>query len=171
MQQINQWKRMLALALTASVLLVTFSVSQPVGAADLVPVQGGILDVLERQKAAIVGAWDAPDSTGFQALLTFHADGTISSSDEDPTATNGHGIWRHLGGTQFAFTYIQHKKAGQQQQGTTTVWGRINIESSGRQFSGTLHFEFADTEGNVVDSDALQGLNLTLTGRRVQIRL
>ncbi len=171
MQQINSWKKMLALALTAGVFIVTFSASlATAGAAGLGLPQGGILDVLERQKAAIVGAWDAPDSTGFQALLTFHADGTLSAVDEDPTATNGHGLWRHLGGTQFAFTYIQHKKAGQQ-QGTTTVWGRINIESSGRQFSGQLHFEFADLEGNVVDSDALQDLNLTLTGKRVQIRL
>ena len=97
MQQINSWKKMLALALTAGVFIVTFSASRAaVSAAGFGLPQGGILDVLERQKAAIVGAWDAPDSTGFQALLTFHADGTLSAVDEDPTATNGHGIWRHL---------------------------------------------------------------------------
>lgn len=170
MQLTNSWKRMFALALTASVLIVAFSTSRTTAAGFVTP-QGGILDVLERQKTAIVGAWDAPDSTGFQTLLTFHADGTLSASDEDPTSTGGHGVWRHLGGTQFAFTYIQHKKAGQTPQGTATIWGRVNIDSSGRQFSGPLHFEVTDAEGTVVDSDALQSLILSLTGKRVQLRL
>lgn len=175
-QQIHQWKRMSALALAVSALVLVFSAVQAVvNAADRTSFasapQGGILDILERQKTAIVGAWDAPDSTGFQTLLTFHADGTLLASDEDPTTTNGHGVWQNLGGTQFAFSYIQHKKAGPDGQGTTTVWGRIILDSGNKQFSGPLHFEVTDPDGNVVDSDALQSLSLTLTGRRVQIRL
>ncbi|HMV48217.1 MAG TPA: hypothetical protein PLD20_09820 [Blastocatellia bacterium] len=172
MQQINLWKRILTMVLVTGMFLTAFGFSRrTVRAAGFVVSQGGILEILERQKTAIVGAWDAPDNTGFQALFNFYADGTLLVSDEDPTSTNGHGVWRHLGGTQFAFTYVQHKKAGQLSQGTTTVWGKITMDTTGKQFGGPLHFEIADADGTVTDSDTMQSLNLTVTGKRVQLRL
>jgi hypothetical protein len=158
----------LALVLGA-LLTFGFSLTRATGFNPQNP-QGGLLDIINRDKTALVGAWDAPDEDGFQTLLTFSSDGTLLASDEDPTTTNGHGVWSHLGGTQFAFTYIQHKKAGQPQQGTLTVWGTLILDAPRRSFTGPLHFEFTDATGTVLDSDTLRAVKLTLHGARIQLR-
>jgi hypothetical protein len=164
------WSKIAGLALSLGALLtVSFSAARAAGFNPQNP-QGGLLDLINREKTAIVGAWDAPDEDGFQTLLTFSSDGTLLASDEDPTTTNGHGVWEHLGGTQFAFTYVQHKKAGQPQQGTLTVWGTLILDAARRSFSGPLHFEFTDATGKVLDSDTLRAVKLTLHGARIQLR-
>ena len=154
----------------AALLAFSFSATRAAGFNSQNPSQGGLLDLIGREKTAIVGAWDAPDEDGFQTLLTFNSDGTLLASDEDPTTTNGHGVWAHLGGTQFAFTYIQHKKAGQPQQGTLTIWGTLILDAVHRSFSGSLHFELTDSTGKVLDSDTLRAAKLTLHGARIQLR-
>jgi hypothetical protein len=73
---------------------------------------GGILDVLERQKTAIVGTWLTTLASGSKGLITFHADGTVilstqgavSTAPNRPPHTSLHGVWRHLGGRQFGYT-------------------------------------------------------------------
>jgi hypothetical protein len=74
---------------------------------------GGILDVLARQKEAIVGTWLVTfANTGSKALITFNADGTlinsfqgeVSANPARPPHTSHHGVWRHLGGRQFGLT-------------------------------------------------------------------
>jgi len=129
--------------------------------------QGGILDIIQRQKMAIVGSWSIPDPEGIPGLITFHADGTLIESDVDHTFTAGHGTWAHLGGTQYAYTFMQRKKDDQEQVGFVVVYGTVNLDSTGTQFSGPLHFEFKDTTGKV-DTD--EGLDLKFEGGRIQIR-
>lgn len=129
--------------------------------------QGGLLDILQRQKMAIVGSWSIPDPEGIPGLITFNADGTLTESDVDHTFTAGHGTWAHLGGTQYAYTFMQRKKDDQDQVGFVVVYGTVNLDSTGTQFSGPLHFEFKDTTGKV-DTD--EGLDLRFEGERIQIR-
>ncbi|MBS1786725.1 MAG: hypothetical protein JST85_03335 [Acidobacteria bacterium] len=129
--------------------------------------QGGLLDILQRQKMAIVGSWSTPDGDGLPGLITFNADGTLIESDVDHTFTSGHGTWAHLGGTQYAYTFKQYKKDDQDQVGFVVVYGTVNLDSTGTQFSGPLHFEFKDTTGKV-DTD--EGLDLKFEGERIQIR-
>jgi hypothetical protein len=131
--------------------------------------QGGLLEILQRQRTAIVGSWNVPDPEGVPSLYTFNSDGTMIESDVDHTFTAGHGIWSHLGGTQFAYTFVQHKKDDQEQVGSVVVYGTINLESSAARFTGPLHFEFKDTTGKV-DTDASLGLELKIDGERIQIR-
>lgn len=131
--------------------------------------QGGILEILQRQKMAIVGSWNVPDPGGVPSLYTFNADGTMIESDVDHTFTAWHGVWAHLGGTQFAYTFVQHKKDDQDQVGSVVVYGTVNLDSSAKTFSGPLHFEFKDTTGKV-DTDASLGLDIKIEGERIQIR-
>ena len=131
------------------------------------PQNGGLLDILQRQRLAIVGSWSIPDPEGVPGLITFNSDGTLIESDVDHTFTAGHGTWTHLGGTQYAYTFMQRKKDDQDQVGFVVVYGTINLDSGNAKFSGPLHFEFKDTTGKV-DTD--EGLDLKFEGERIQIR-
>ncbi|MBI3424992.1 MAG: hypothetical protein HY011_18810 [Acidobacteria bacterium] len=132
--------------------------------------QGGVLDILERQKKAIVGSWTIPDPEGIPTLVTFHEDGTLVETDVDHTFSGGRGVWQHLGGRQFAYTWVQYKKDDQEQKGAATVFGTVTLNETNTRFTGPLHFEFAEPNGNVVDSDASLGLTLVFDGARIRIR-
>jgi hypothetical protein len=132
--------------------------------------QGGILDVIQREKLAIVGSWDIPDPESVPTLITFHADGTVTENDVDHTTTGGQGAWAYLGGKQFAYTFKQYKKDDQEPKGSVVVYGKVTLSNDGNHFTGPLHFEFSDETGKVLDSDALLGLNITTEGSRIQIR-
>lgn len=140
-----------------------------IGPIEPIEPQGGALDVIARQRLALVGAWKVPDPGGVPALFTFNSDGTLLESDVDHTFTAGHGVWYHLGGTQFAYTFIQHKKDDQDQVGSVVVYGTVTIDRSGNSFTGPLHFEFKDTTGKV-DTDASLGLDIKTDGTRIQLR-
>jgi len=72
--------------------------------------QGGILDILERQKTAIVGTWLGTAGNGNKILITFNEGGTVLLSLHGINVTNNtvltptHGVWKHLGGRQFGVT-------------------------------------------------------------------
>lgn len=132
--------------------------------------QGGFLDAINREKLAIVGSWNTPDPEGTSGTITFHADGTLTENDVDHTFAGGNGTWAPLGGRQYAYTFIQHKKDDQEQHGFVTVYGTVTLDSSGNHFTGPLHFEFANEDGTVVDNDVILGLTLKLEGSRIQIR-
>ena len=80
--------------------------------------QGGFLDVLAdifaRQKTANVGSWLGISSEGNRILQSFTSDGVFLASvqggvNTDPmfgVLTTAHGVWKHLGGRQFAATAI-----------------------------------------------------------------
>ena len=85
-----------AVTAVLAVCLTVVSTRSSVSGASINPTgpvaaQGGILDVLARQRLAIVGAWNVPDPEGISSLYTFNADGTMSESDVDHTFTAGHG--------------------------------------------------------------------------------
>lgn len=75
---------------------------------------GGFLDILSRQKEALVGSWLGTSSEGNKILITYHSDGTALASVQGGVSTNpdfgvltvGHGVWKHLGGRQFSDTFI-----------------------------------------------------------------
>src|SRR5581483_12032072 len=69
--------------------------------------QGGVLDIIQRQRLAIVGSWNIPDPGGIPTLVTFHRDGSLTENEVDHTFSGGNGTWAHLGGTQFAYTWVQ----------------------------------------------------------------
>ncbi|MFN0122416.1 MAG: hypothetical protein ACKV2V_18125, partial [Blastocatellia bacterium] len=76
--------------------------------------QGSLRDLNERQKKAIAGSWLGISSEGNRVLQSFTCDGVFLASvqggvNTDPmfgVLTPGHGVWRHLGGRQFAATAI-----------------------------------------------------------------
>jgi hypothetical protein len=73
---------------------------------------GGMLDVLERQKTAIVGTCLVRTAKGSSSSATYNSDGTthgsaqgeISTIPELGVLTPTHGVWKHLGGRQFGIT-------------------------------------------------------------------
>lgn len=166
------WKRALSVVVSGVLLALCFSFLAPrtqVSGAPLTTPQGGLLDVLARQRLAIVGSWDVPDPEGIPILITFNSDGTLVESDADHTFSGGHGTWAYLGGGQYAYTWLQVKRDDQEQRGKVVVYGSVRLDATGNRFSGPLHFEFTDTTGKV-DTDASLGLELKLEGTRVQIR-
>lgn len=168
----SSWKRALSVAVSGVLMALSFLFLAPrtqVSGAHLTSPRGDLLEVLARQRLAIVGSWDAPDPEGVPILITFNADGTLVESDADHTFSGGHGAWAYLGGGQYAYTWLQVKRDDQEQRGKVVVYGSVRLDATGNRFSGPLHFEFKDTTGKV-DTDASLGLELKLEGTRVQIR-
>ncbi len=177
LKMMNKWsaKRILlaggAGGVLALTLIFTATPGNVSGAGLTAPAQqGGILDVIQREKMAIVGSWDTPDPEGVSGTITFHLDGTVTENDTDHTFSGGSGTWAYLGGRQFAYTFKQYKKDDQEQKGFVVVYGKVTLSGDGNHFAGPLHFEFSDETGKVVDNDTILGLNITFQGARIQVR-
>ena len=76
--------------------------------------QGGLLDILARQKLDIVGSWLGTSGEGNKLINSFTSDGIIFGSVQGEVSTIPelgvltpvHGVWTYLGGRQFAVTAI-----------------------------------------------------------------
>jgi hypothetical protein len=129
------------------------------------PNQGGIFDVLERQKKAIVGSWLITDTTQGQpplkGLASFTSDGIYQSSEQgdvklDPNgviASVAYGSWAHNGGRQFLVTLLQLGSAATGELiGTLKVQITITLSETGDEWSGSYRFTIFDPHGNVLAS-------------------
>ncbi len=134
--------------------------------------QGGILDILERQKNALAGAWDLTltFSDGSQVKSTLNvapgrADGegsVIHSAEASLTLPNPttaeQGAWRHIGGLQFIASYrgfaVDEKFTAP--AGTIGFRHAITLNSDQESFTGRAILEVKDTSGKVLFSDTIQ---------------
>jgi hypothetical protein len=145
--------------------------------------QGGLLDVLERQKKAIVGSWQVtqtyPDLlepfNTTKLLAAFTGDGIYlstmqgeSAATEDPLppATPQFGTWQHVGGRQFVATYkiIFYRLATGAFFGTAKIPLNITINEAGDAFTGTGRFEAFDADGHIIFS-----VSFTLQATRIKV--
>lgn len=136
------------------------------------PQQGGLLDVLERQKLALLGGWNLTltfsDGSQVKSTLTVmpgrtEGEGTIIHSAEasltlpNPT-TNEQGVWRHAGGSQFIASYRGYAVDEKLEKPFGTIGFRhaITLGDNQETFTGRAVFEVIDASGQVLFSDNVQ---------------
>ena len=158
-----------SVAMTACIAaFVTLVISVPCALAQEVDQQTPIkterlLDILERQKKAIVGSWlitvTTPGFPPLKTLLTFTEDGNVMGTGQgDVTASRalsvGQGVWSHQGGRTFASTFLQISYETQTGVLRGLVKFRLThtLDSSGNEWSGPYKFDFLDPAGNPVFS-------------------
>jgi hypothetical protein len=134
--------------------------------------QGGILDVVERQKKALLGTWNLTltFSDGSQAKSTLSvfpgrtdSEGSVLHSAEatlllpNPT-TSEQGAWQYTGGLQFIASYRGYAVDEKFEQPFGTIGFRHAITVSDNQdtFTGRATFEVIDSHGQVLFSDNVQ---------------
>lgn len=122
----------------------------------------GFLCIIERQKTAIVGSWLGTIGDGSKLLVTFNSDGTAHGSVQGEVSTNPelgvltptHGVWKHLGGRQFAFTVwgILYDINTGHLNGYAKIRGMLKLNETGDEVSGRDKVEILDPHGNVVET-------------------
>lgn len=121
------------------------------------------LDILERQKKAIVGSWlvnvETPGFPPLKVLLTFTEDGNVvgaAQGDVTPTRTLSvaQGAWTHQGGLTFGSTFLQISYETQ----TGNLRGYLKfrlthtLDSAWNQWSGPYKFDFLSPTGTILFS-------------------
>ncbi|MGH9767578.1 MAG: hypothetical protein ACREAB_09115 [Blastocatellia bacterium] len=140
--------------------------------------QGGILDVLEQIKQAqaqrLEGSWDVivtpvvppgvPQPPSFHAYGSFARGGAFIGSDRTRPASKQHGVWAHLGGADFAYTFKEDLfDAMGNFAGILTV--RVRLTVSGKDdFVGVANGEQRDANGNLIFNRCT-----TIRGARIKI--
>jgi hypothetical protein len=125
--------------------------------------QGGILNVLEQMRKAqaqqLEGSWTGvvtpavppgvPQPPSASAYLSFARGGVLIGFNRFlPFGSPQHGIWQHLEGNSFAFTFKQDLFDGLGNfLGTLTVRGKLTI-SGKDEFAGAFSVERRDANGN-----------------------
>jgi hypothetical protein len=139
--------------------------------------QGGILDIVERQKRALLGTWDLTltfsDGASVKSTLNVFpgrtdSDGSVLHAAEatlllpNPT-TPEQGVWQHAGGLQFIASYRGYAVDATFEHPAGTIGFRhaITLNSDQESFTGRAVFEVKDDKGAVVFSD-----NITTRGTR-----
>lgn len=139
--------------------------------------QGGILDVVERQKRALLGTWDLTltfgDGSSVKSTLNVFPgrndnEGSVLHAAEaslllpNPT-TPEQGVWQHAGGLQFIASYRGYAVDATFEHPAGTIGFRhaITINPDQESFTGRAVFEVKDDKGAVVFSD-----NITTRGTR-----
>ena len=132
-------------------------------------------------KKALVGSWletvTFPPETGrppIKSLGTFHADGTMTCSDQggvttDPASvvTSCHGVWTHLEDRTFAYTSLALiSDLNGNLAAYLKVRGIYTVSASGNQYEGTSFAQVLAPNGNVLFS-----VDVTNAGQRIQIEL
>jgi hypothetical protein len=141
--------------------------------------QGGLLDVLERQREAqaqrLEGSWvitvtavvppGVPPPPVRNAYVSFARGGASILSDRlAPFANPGHGAWEHRGGNEFAWTFIADNfDAAGNFLGTLKVRVKIIITGSDT-FVGVDNAEVRSPAGNLVFSACN-----TIRGERIKV--
>jgi hypothetical protein len=144
-------------------------------------VVGSSVGAADPPKNALVGSWletvTFPPEFGrppLKSLVTFHEDGTFLNSDQggvtvDPpgVSSSGHGVWKHLGKDDFAYTQIElFSDLSGNLVGYLKVRGIYTVSKSGNEYTGTSFAEVLDTTGNVQIS-----VTVTNAGQRIQLEL
>jgi hypothetical protein len=126
--------------------------------------QGGLHDVLERLKKALVGTWATkitpPAASGvpaFPGFFTFTSDGNLIATQaggEFPALGNPQlGLWTHNGGRQFTITYfLQDFDEKFQQTGSEEEHATITLNDAGDQFTGIVDINVFDLDGKLLFS-------------------
>ncbi|MBI1760325.1 MAG: hypothetical protein HYR56_02720 [Acidobacteria bacterium] len=139
--------------------------------------QGGILDIVERQKRALLGTWSLTltfsDGSSVKSTLNVFPgrddnEGSVLHAAEaslllpNPT-TPEQGVWQHAGGLQFIASYRGYAVDATFEHPAGTVGFRhaITVNSDQESFTGRAVFEVKDDKGAVVFSD-----NITTKGTR-----
>ena len=162
--------RLTTAALTTALLVATTTVA---GA------QGGNAGVTNQK--ALVGSWletvTFPPETGrppLKSLGTFHADGTMTCSDqgaittEPPSLfTSCHGVWMPLEQRRFAYTSFELiSDLSGNLVGYLKVRGIYTVSQKGNAYTGTSFAQILDLDGNV-----LFAVDVTNAGRRIALEL
>jgi hypothetical protein len=121
---------------------------------------GGMLDVIERQKTAIVGSWLGATSEGNKLIATYNSDGTTHGSVQSEVSTDpqlgvltpAHGVWKHLGGRQFGVTSlgILYNINTGAYEGMAKVRILLTLNEAGDQMTGTDKVEIILPDGTVI---------------------
>ena len=138
--------------------------------------QDGLPDFLERQRKAITGSWFTTLGCGCKVLFSFTSDGIFLSSGQGdvqpagspvPTGTTAYGAWTHLGGRQFAVTFliIGYDVGTGEFRGTLKVRILLTLNEAGDQLTGTDKADIFDPEGHLVDSFTTG----TMQGTRIKV--
>lgn len=136
--------------------------------------QSGVLDVLERQKKAIVGSWFVNLGCGCKVLLSFGSDGVFQAVGQgdiqpvgspNPSSTAAYGAWAHNGGRQFAVTFliIGYDVPTSEFRGTLKVRIALTLNEAGDQLTGTDKAEIFDPDGKLLGAfttGAMQGARI-----------
>lgn len=139
--------------------------------------QQGIIDILERQRRALLGTWDLTltfgDGSSVKSTLNVFpgrndSEGSVLHAAEatlllpNPT-TPEQGAWQHAGGLQFIASYRGYAVDATFEHPAGTIGFRhaITINQDQESFTGRAVFEVKDDKGEVVFSD-----NITTKGTR-----
>jgi hypothetical protein len=134
--------------------------------------QGGIFDILARQKNALLGTWDLTltfsDGSQVKSTLTVFpgradGEGSVIHAAEaslllpNPT-TPEQGAWQHNGGLQFIASYRGYAVDEKLEHPAGKIGFRhaITLDADQQGFSGRAKFEVLDPTGAVVFSDTAQ---------------
>jgi hypothetical protein len=138
----------------------------------------------DSHRHSLVGSWletvtFPPDiRPPAKALSTFHADGTITISDQGSVTTSGpmqgvftagHGVWKHIGGRRYAYTQLELiSDLTGNLVGYLKVRGILIVSRSGNKWDdGSKSFaEILDTDGHVLFS-----VWVTNTAQRIHLEL
>jgi hypothetical protein len=122
--------------------------------------QCSLRDLHEQQKTAIVGSWLGLSSEGNRILQSFTSDGVVLADVQGGVSTDpmlgvltpAHGVWKHLGGRQFAVTAISVNYDINTGAYLGYLKARLvlTINEAGDQLTGTDKVEIFDSAGNVV---------------------
>jgi len=128
----------------------------------------------------LVGSWvetvTFPAEVGrppIESLGTFHADGTMTCSDQGAVTTTGmpgvftscHGVWRHLHGHTFAYTSMELiSDLSGNLVGHLKVRGVYSVSPSGTEYDGVSFAEIVLVDGTVVFSSEVAN-----AGKRIQL--
>ncbi len=140
--------------------------------------QGGALDVLDQIRQAqaqqFEGSWaitvtpvvppGAPQPPSFRGSGTVARGGAFFGSDRTRPLSKQHGAWAHLGGNDFAFTFVEDLfDAVGNFAGTLTV--RVRLTVTGKDtFVGVANGENRDAAGNLVFNRCT-----TVRGERIKV--
>jgi hypothetical protein len=133
------------------------------------------LDILERQKKAIVGSWfvhvETPPFPPLKVLLTFTNDGNaIATAQGDVTPMRAlsvaQGAWSHQAGRMFASTLLQisYEIPTSNFRGILKVRLTHNLNSAGDEWDGPYKLEFLSPAGT-----SLFSADGTTLGRRIKV--
>ncbi len=139
---------------------------------------GGLLDVLERIKQAqsqqLEGSWvvtvtpavppGVPQPPSFRAYSTFARGGAFIGTDTRRLFNIQHGAWTHLGGNEFAWTFIEEVvDAMGNFAGTVKVRVKLNVTGA-NEFVGVANGEERNAAGVVTSNRCV-----TIRGARITV--
>ena len=172
-------KRIVLALILAATVAIPATILRAQSGESITASQGGLLDILERQREAqarqLEGSWaltvtavvppGVPPLPVRHNYTTFARGGvSIGSDREAPFANPQHGAWEHRGGNEFAWTFIgDNFDAAGNFLGTLKVRVKIIITGSDT-FVGVDNAEVRSPAGNLVFSACN-----TIRGERIKV--